>query len=317
MRKGLTILAFALCLFTDIAQAQERPTPREAVIQQYETRWLASPLEKRRCANYARTLSNYRLFEFGSPTGTEIDNELRRVKCLDIYSYLFGQSVLPSGGATLDRSSVERVGSYLFVYINTFGDSVDDVVEKISSLGETDVQAVRTVVLDVRDNLGGYVNQVYKLLNVMFSPRDGVRSFHAARGNPTYGQDYKTDRTGIFAGREIRILTNKDTGSSSEWMLETLCYEWYPKKCVSVGTKTYGKAILQCIDTLKLGEDFYVVLKVTCGEWFLTNRRKQQDRLEPQKVQGVGIKPDKPLTFPDCSRFGYDCIARELADAGL
>jgi hypothetical protein len=36
-----------------------------------------------------------------------------------------------------------------------------------------------------------------------------------------------------------------------------------------------------------------------------------------EKVQGIGIEADQPLTFPDCDRYAYACIAKKLTEAGL
>ena len=286
----------------------------EVVARHYTETWFADVKEKARCGTLLRGLAGSD-FKYAIEHGTTIDDALRKEKCLDVYSYIYGRSTLPIAPAIprLDSSSVDLVGSYLFVYINTFENEGDDLVAKIDKLDTKSLDAVKTVVIDVRGNPGGYISTLHRLLDQSFSPRAGVR-YLEPKGKVTYGTHYMTSRTGILAGRAIRILTDSDTASSSEWMIETLCYEWYTDKqmCTTLGSKTTGKSVLQCIWN---GE---IQIKLTCGEWFLAERgetKKDQSRA-PQRIQGVGIEPDMPMSF-DCDRFSYSCIAKQLAEAGL
>jgi hypothetical protein len=286
------------------------------LIRHYREWWFASDSEKDRCAARMEELTAGRSFTVGSMYGDQTDETLRRERCLDIYSHVFGGDALPIGGTSMTASpSIESVGEYLFVYINSFIGSRNDLIGMLEKLAPETVARTRTVVIDGRSNPGGSVEVLHDVMNVMFSPKPGVQ-YLKPRGKVTYGTHFETNRTGMFAGRDIRILTDAETGSSTEWMVETLCYEWYPDSCVSLGTKTLGKAILQCSQKMSYPDQRFSV-KLTCGEWFLVNKRKTQDPVVEEKVQGIGIEADQPLTFPDCDRYAYACIAKKLTEAGL
>jgi C-terminal processing protease CtpA/Prc len=281
----------------------------EKITKLYDTWWYATEADKARCNALVQSIASEHVTMPSLKVGNVLDEQLRDARCLDHYSYLFGGDGLAYGSAMLTQSSsVERVGEYLFVYINSFVDSREDLIQKISALDTETVAAVKTVVLDVRGNPGGSVDVLHSVLNTMFAPSAGIR-YLQPQGKMTFGTYFETDRKGVFAGRTIRILTDRESASSTEWMIETLCYEWYPDKCLSVGSTTLGKAILQCIDS-KTGH----TVKLTCAEWFLADRRASEER---RKVQGIGIAPDKPMVFKDCDRYAYKCIALELAQAGL
>lgn len=301
---GLLSLTGAIPLY-DISKT-------EAVARHYEETWHGNDAEKKRCSNSLRALAGNDI-HVALQSGASIDESMRKAKCLDVYSYVYGSDVLPVGHAVakMDGPAVDLVGGYAFVYINTFQNNGEELLKKLRALTPKALKDIETVVIDVRGNEGGYVETLRNLLDLSFSPQPGLEYLKLV-GRATFGTHYTTSRTGIFAGRSILILADSDTGSSSEWLIETLCYEWYPDKCTTVGAKTLGKSILQCMQTV------YIHMKLTCGEWYLTVRgdtRKDQSRL-PVRIQGVGIPPDKPMTF-DCDRFAYACIARQLADAGL
>lgn len=311
MRKHLMLALAGLLLLTSSGRADVTPTV-SSYIENYRETWFATAEEKKRCAAILSELSGEDL-ALARKKGDSINQAMRDTNCLDAYSYIFGTELLAEGaGSTkLDKPSVEMIGSYLFMYINTFENTGEDLIAQLKKLDEHTVALVKTVVIDVRGNPGGFIHTLRDVLDVSFAPKKDLR-FLKLSGKATYGTYYTTSRTGMFVGRNIRVLTDPATASSSEWLIETLCYEWYPDKCSVVGSPTtFGKSQLQCLSP-KLGT------KLTCGEWFMADRQasgKDQSRVQ-RLVRGVGITPDRPLDF-DCDRFAYQCIAKKLADADL
>ena len=310
MRTGvLTCLLAGLCSLVGTTSTFNY-TKTEHVARHYEQTWFAPAQEKRRCGALLRTLAGDDL-RIAFKIGLSIDEAMRATKCLDRYSYIYGPDMLPVGasGAVLSGPSVDTVGPYLFLHIASFQIAAQDLVGVIGKIDPKTSEDIDTVVIDIRGNAGGYIDTLHELLDRWFAPRAGVR-YLKLEGEATFGKYRTTSRTGLFSGRNIRILTDSDTGSSSEWLIETLCYEWYPDKCTTLGSKTVGKSLLQCINRSE------VTTKLTCGEWLLPPKsNKDQSRLA-QRVQGVGIEPDLPLNF-DCERYAYGCIALQLAEAGL
>ena len=74
----------------------------------------------------------------------------------------------------------------------------------------------------------------------------------------------------------IVVLTNEGTASASEILAGALRDN---KKAKTVGTKTYGKGVIQELITLKDGSG----IKITTSEYYTPNRNK---------INKVGIEPD-------------------------
>ena len=81
----------------------------------------------------------------------------------------------------------------------------------------------------------------------------------------------------------IIVLTNGNTASSSEILSGALKDL---EKAKIVGTKTYGKGVIQQVLTLGDGSG----LKITTEEYLTPNRTK---------INKVGIEPDETVELPD------------------
>ncbi len=314
----LSIIVGIFCLTSTHAKDVQAPvelSQSERLMQVYETWWHAINGDKARCIEFLQKLTTGRYILPGSPAGSKMDARLRAVGCLDEYSYLYTFGVVDRQPEQkrLDEPSVEKIGSYLFVFISFFHHVDTKIIEMVQKHLAKSQDAIDTVVIDVRGNEGGSIGELHEILNKLFSPQAGIRHLEPSgrmtfKENPNY---FTTNQRGILSGRKIRILTDAITASASEWMIETLCNEWYPDSCMSLGTTTFGKAVLQCGV-----HDKEFIVQLTCAEWFLKGKTLKDQAQLPQKVQGVGITPDKSMTF-DCDRFAYSCIAQRLADAGL
>ena len=81
----------------------------------------------------------------------------------------------------------------------------------------------------------------------------------------------------------IIILTNENTASSSEILAGALKDHG---KAKIVGTKTYGKGVIQQLLTLPDGSG----LKITSEEYLTPNRTK---------INEIGIEPDEKVELPE------------------
>ena len=81
----------------------------------------------------------------------------------------------------------------------------------------------------------------------------------------------------------IVILTNNNTASSSEILAGALKDH---EKAKIVGTKTYGKGVIQQLMTLPDGSG----LKITAEEYLTPNRTK---------INKIGIQPDEEVQLPE------------------
>lgn len=81
----------------------------------------------------------------------------------------------------------------------------------------------------------------------------------------------------------IVVLVNENTASASEILAGALKDH---KKATIVGTKTYGKGVIQQVLTLKSGAG----LKITVEEYYTPNRTK---------IDKNGIEPNETVQLPE------------------
>ncbi|RRJ61925.1 S41 family peptidase [Paenibacillus oralis] len=171
---------------------------------------------------------------------------------------------LPSVTGMLIPSS--KVG---YIAISSFSENADDeFAAELSSLRE---QGIGALVLDLRDNLGGYVEAAANIAKHFM--KEGVLMYTADQSGTL--QPY-TIEGGENIGMPVVVLTNEMTASASEILTGALRDNGIAKV---VGTHTYGKARIQNLFTLSNGGS----LKLTVQRYLTP---KQED------FNHVGLKPD-------------------------
>lgn len=147
------------------------------------------------------------------------------------------------------------------------GTLVQDMAKDFKNKG------VKKVILDLRNNGGGYVSAAKDLLSLWIDgepiciqkSKFGDTTTYAAHGND------------ILSDMETIVLVNEGTASASEIVAGAL--QDYNKATI-LGTQTYGKGVVQSLVNLSGG----TLLKVTSAHWYTPN---------DSSINGTGITPDK------------------------
>jgi carboxyl-terminal processing protease len=176
------------------------------------------------------------------------------------------------------RSQMKRAGGRKIAYVRlasfTSGAS-EDVSNAVKKLLD---DGARGVVLDLRDNGGGLLNEAVGTASV-FIP-DGRIVTTRGRSRPTH----EYDATGGAIDRDIpvAVLVNDRSASASEIVTGALQDR---DRATVVGTHTFGKGVFQEIEPLSNGG----ALDITVGEYFLPSGRN----LGGGGVKrGAGVSPD-------------------------
>ncbi|MEK5166610.1 S41 family peptidase [Paenibacillus sp. FSL R5-0527] len=175
-----------------------------------------------------------------------------------------GHFSLPSVTGMLIPSS--RVG---YIAISSFSENVDK--EFADELSKLRGQGIGALVLDLRDNLGGYVEAAANIAKHFM--KEGVLMYTADQSETL--QPY-TVKGGENIGMPVVVLTNELTASASEILTGALRDNGIAKV---VGTQTYGKARIQNLFSLSNGGS----LKLTVQR-YLTPKGEDFNH--------VGLKPD-------------------------
>jgi len=162
-----------------------------------------------------------------------------------------------------------------YLKLNQFGDStVDEWEQKVIEIKkEWDNGKIKGLVLDLRDNPGGYLESSVYLAGEFLAQGKLV----VKQESTTYeNKDYYVTRGGSLLTIPLTVLINKGSASAAEILSGALRDN---KRAALVGEKSFGKGSVQ--EALDLGEG--MGLHVTVAKWVLP---------KGEWINGKGITPE-------------------------
>lgn len=172
-------------------------------------------------------------------------------------------------------------GKTAIITVTRFDDDTGTIVQKIVK-EEFNKRGINKVILDLRNNGGGYVNAAKDLLSLWI---DGDTVL-VQKGKNDQEQITKANRgQAKLTNMETIVLVNGGTASASEIVAGAL--KDYNKATI-LGEQTYGKGVVQTLLDLSNGG----ILKVTTARWYTP---------QGTSINGEGIAPDIVVerTFDD------------------
>lgn len=144
---------------------------------------------------------------------------------------------------------------------------------------ELEAKGIKSLIIDLRNNGGGIVSEALNIADYILE-KDKVMLYEVDKNNNEKIEKSKEDP---IINMPIVILTNSNTASSSEILAGALKDH---EKAKIVGTKTYGKGVIQQLMTLQDGSG----LKITSEEYLTPNKTK---------INKIGIEPDEKVELPE------------------
>lgn len=162
-------------------------------------------------------------------------------------------------------------GNIGYLAISTFSDTVGIQVK--NALSDLENQGMNSLVIDLRNNTGGYLNQASDIAKMFLE--EGKVIYSLAEKNHT---EEFLDDTSEKKDYPVVILMNEGTASASE-ILATALKDSYHGFVTLVGETSYGKGKVQQTRGLEDGS----MVKYTTARWIRPNG---------DCIDGVGITPD-------------------------
>ena len=163
-----------------------------------------------------------------------------------------------------------------YIYISIFGLNTDAEFDKaLDSLKE---QGMEKLIIDLRDNSGGYLSTVTNIMS-KFVGKDKVL-YQIKDKNDITKYKSLTDETMDY---KVVVLVNGESASASEIMASMLQEQY---GATLVGTKTYGKGSVQGTKELSNG----TLIKYTIEEWLTSNGKS---------IEKEGVTPDIELELDE------------------
>ena len=143
--------------------------------------------------------------------------------------------------------------------------------EVILAIKKLEAQKASKIVLDLRDNPGGYLSEAISLAEYFLPEKAEIMRIDYRAGD----DEIVLDQTGM-ADLPMVVLVNGNSASASEIVAAALQKN---KRAKIVGETSYGKGTVQDVVRLPEGDGF----KLTIAEYKGPNNTK---------INGIGVKPD-------------------------
>lgn len=186
-------------------------------------------------------------------------------------------------------------------------------------------QGAKSLVLDIRDNVGGAINEAVDITN-LFLPK-GVKVVYTKGKQASMNHEYSTTTDPIAPDMPLVVLVNGMSASSSEIVSGAL---QDMDRAVIMGTRTFGKGLVQAIrDVPYRGE-----LKITTGRYYIPSGRCIQaheynhdgsSKIIPDSLRntfytkvgrpvtdGGGIQPDSVILNDTLPTMIYDLVQSDI-----
>lgn len=167
---------------------------------------------------------------------------------------------------TIEKSIYEGVG---YIRITSFSNKTSEQFE--TALKELEEQNITSLVIDLRNNGGGYLNAAYEIAELFVEKGKNIYGLETKKGTTFY-----EDRTKASRNYKVGILMNGGSASASE-ILAAALKESYG--ATLIGTLSYGKGTVQETSELSTGG----MIKYTTAYWLTP---------DGNKIDGKGLKPD-------------------------
>ena len=162
-------------------------------------------------------------------------------------------------------------GNIGYIKLTSFDEDTSKIFKE--KYEELQKQNINSLIIDLRDNGGGIVQEALTIADYMLE-KDAKMLITV---NKKENEEIEKSKYDPIITIPVVILVNENSASASEILAGALKDN---NRAKIVGTKTYGKGVIQELLTLKDGS----AIKLTTEEYYTPNRTK---------INNVGIEPDE------------------------
>lgn len=215
---------------------------------------------------YAKNMNEVRSAIMGE-VGTQVTVTVLRDG--ELFDFSITRSMVNETTVTCDKISDD------IAYIQITDMSLNTAEEFKEALAQADEWGIKKIVLDLRNNGGGYLTSSIDIAKQIVPAGLIVKTEYR---ESVQNKDYYSELSD--SKYEFNVLVNEYTASAAEILASALQDSGAGRL---IGKQTYGKAVIQ--QTFKLINNSY--LKLTVGHYITRNGNE---------INGIGITPDEKVT---------------------
>ncbi len=167
-------------------------------------------------------------------------------------------------------------GNIGYLKLPSFDENTSNDFEQ--KVKELQTKGAQKLIIDLRNNGGGIVDEATKIADLLLEKGKTIIS---TKDNKDKSKETKTEKDASFT-MPVIVLVNENSASASEILVCSLKDNGRAK---IVGTKTFGKGIIQTLLSLSDGSG----LKITTEEYYTP---------KGESIHKVGIEPDEKVELP-------------------
>ena len=232
---------------------------------------LENPTEER-IADYTEQVSG----KLRGEAGITLELKIRRPEQNKVFTYKLVRRNILMPSVSLAAMVTDSIG---YICLTQFIEGTSNEIRR--ALVELKQQGARSLILDLRDNPGGVMEEAVKTVN-LFIPRG--REVVSTRGKvKELNAVYKTQNDPQDPDIPLIILTNEHSASAAE--ITSGALQDYDRALI-MGRRTYGKGLVQQSRELP----YKTLLKLTTAKYYIPSGRC---------VQAYEFRDGVPLHLPD------------------
>lgn len=166
--------------------------------------------------------------------GTKVKIGVMRYGSKKVYRYDVTRGEIKTRSIGASYMIDDKVG---YIKVKSFGETT--YAEFLAALAELSQQGFRNLIVDLRDNTGGYLESAVQMVNE-FLPSDRLIVYTQGRKSPR--MDSKSDGRGSYQNIPLTVLINENSASASEIFAGALQDN---DRATIIGLRSFGKGLVQ------------------------------------------------------------------------
>jgi carboxyl-terminal processing protease len=214
------------------------------------------------------------------PKGTKVKVQIKRGKSPKLFDYTITRDKIPSISVEVGYMMDDSTG---YIKASRFTGTTD--VELHENLDKLKKKGMKRLVLDLRDNSGGYLNVAVKMVDEFLNSNKTI--VYTKSKNSRYDQRYTSSllNDGLFEKGPLVVLINEGSASASEILSGALQDN---DRALVVGRRSFGKGLVQMPIPLTDGSE----LRLTISRYYIPSGRCIQ---KPYSSEDEGDSYQKDL----------------------